>query len=218
MSRASSSLSLFVVTVAMAGCTEQPDIVTAEDGAAYLGLEAGTTLTYAAGDGLTETHERKPSDVLFAGGLTVDVIARQNGFANDERTLTFGIDVQQVSIVRFFDCLSRCAQPDQPIAFLNWPLETGDTVVGEGVVSDLRNGETTARNERHTTTVGASQSVTVPAGTFDAFPITWQRTTADAAGTETTDSAVLYLAPDTGVVKHEAFDGTTLELTDGAEP
>ena len=207
-----------LIVAAVAACPAPTDVVTPDDGAAYLGLVDGTTQTYRAGAGLTETHEVKKSDVLFAGGLSVDVLAKQNGFANDERTLSFGIDVQQVSIVRFFDCLAHCAQPDQPIAFLNWPLDEGDVVVGEAVVNELVAGETTTHEERHTTTVGASQSITVPAGTFDAFPITWQRTTTDAAGVESSDSAVLYLSPDTGVVKHETFDGTTLELDAVAAP
>jgi hypothetical protein len=204
--------SLLSVTVAV-GCKAPPAAVTADDGAAYLGLVAGTTHTYSAGAGLTETHEVQRSDVLFGGGLAVDVLAKQNGFATDERTQTFGIDVAQVSIVRFFDCLAVCAQPDQPIALLNWPLQTGDVVTGEAVVSELRDGTTTARNERHTTTVGAERSLTVGDEAYDVFAVTWQRTVADEAGAETTDSAVLYVAPGVGVVKHETFDGTTLELT-----
>jgi hypothetical protein len=218
MTRAVFFVASFFVVAAVSACKAPPDVVTADDGAAYLGLVAGSTLTYSAGAGVTETHEVKQSDVLFGGGLAVDVLAKQNGFANDERTLTFGVDVAQVSIVRFFDCLAHCAQPDQPIAFLNWPLNEGDVVTGEAVVTEARGAETTARNERHTTTVGASQSITVAEGTYDAFPITWQRTTTDDVGNATTDSAVLYVAPDVGIVKHEAFDGTTLELTAVAAP
>ena len=35
----------------------------------------------------------------------------------------------------------------------------------------------------------------------------------DATGAEDTETAVLHWAPDTGIVKHETFDGVTLELS-----
>ncbi len=57
-------------------------------------------------------------------------------------------------------------------------------------------------------------SVTVPAGTFDdAFLIAWTRTVVDAAGAESSEIAQLHWVPELGVVKHDAFDDTRLELT-----
>ncbi len=215
MTRSSSPLlvsSLWVLVVVV-GCPAPPDAPGAEDGAAYLGLVPGKTLTYAAGPGLTEAHALRDSGVLYGGGLAVDVVATQNGFAEAARTLTWGVDVAQVSILRFFDCLSRCGQPDQPIAFLNWPLTAGDVVEGNAAITETDGDQSSVRIETHRTTVGAVQSVTVGAGTFDAFAISWQRTTETPDGNETSESAALWFVPDVGVVKHETFDGTTLELT-----
>lgn len=202
-----------LAVVGFAACAPPPEGPTADHGAAYLGLVPGTTLTYDAGPGLTESHELRDSGVLFAGGLAIDVVARQNGFAEDARTLTLGVDLAQVSIVRFFDCLARCGQPDQPIAFLNWPLVAGDVVAGEATVTETTGTATTVHRESHRTTVGAPQSVTVGAGTFDAFPVSWQRTTEQPSGAESAESAALWFVPDVGLVKHQAFDGTTLSLT-----
>jgi hypothetical protein len=209
------SISAVIVAVAfVAGCPAPAPGPTAEDGALHTGLVAGTTLTYSIGNGLEETHEMKSSGVLFAGGLAVDVLAKQAGFAEDERTLTFGIDVEHVSIVRLLDCIARCGTLDAPIPFLTWPLEEGQSNEGEANVnvSEL-DGTTTLHTERHATTVSGPQEVVVAAGAFDAFLISWTRTSTAVDGTETVDSALLHLAPEVGVVKHEAFDGTVLELT-----
>ena len=56
------------------------------------------------------------------------------------------------------------------------------------------------------------RDVTVPAGTFNAFIVSWAKTIIDAAGAETTETAVLHWAPDIGIVRHETFDGVTLDL------
>ena len=79
-------------------------------------------------------------------------------------------------------------------------------------VSEL-NGDNVLHTERHTTTVSGPEAITVAGGSFDAFLVNWSRTTTDAAGAVTVENALLRLAPDVGVVKHEAFDGTVLELT-----
>ncbi len=137
----------------LGGCPA-PDVITAQDGAAYLGLVSGTALTYGVSEGLTETHTIQDSGVLF-DGVAIDVIARQNGFANDERTLTLGVDVEQVSILRFQDCIARCGALDQPIAFLQWPLKNAQSTSGEAVVTRTGFDDDGVRTERHSTTVSA---------------------------------------------------------------
>jgi hypothetical protein len=199
------------------GCRADEQPPSAEQGAAELGLLPGSTFTYAAGQGLTETHALTESDVLFVGGFAADLTARQNGFPAEQRTLTFGIDAAQVSIVRLFSCLARCGQPDQPIPFLNWPLTEGDDVRGEAEVTEQSSEATTTYTEAHHTVVGASTNLTVAAGDFTVFPISWSRTIT-VEGTPTTENAVLHIAPGTGVVKHETFDGTTLELQSAVLP
>jgi hypothetical protein len=185
----------------------------AEEGAAYLGLEEGTTFSYAISDGLSETHEIKKSGVLFEG-VAVDVVAKQNGFANDERTLSLGVDVEGVSILRFFDCIARCGALDAPIPFLQWPLEEGQTTKGEAVVTVTEGDASVSHTEKHSTTVSGPLSITVPAGTFDdAFLISWTRTTVDVDGAEVSDSALLHWVPELGVVKQASFDDTNLELS-----
>jgi hypothetical protein len=191
---------------------------TADQGAAEVGLLPGSTFTYAAGQGLTETHELQESDVLFVGGFAVDLFARQNGFPAEARTLTFGIDATQISIVRLNSCLTQCGQPDQPLPWLRWPLTEGDAVDGQATVTEQRDGATTIRTEAHRTVVGATTTLTVPAGTFDVFPVSWTRTVTPEGGAPTVENAVLHIAPGTGVVKHEAFDGTALELQTAVIP
>lgn len=206
-------VSLLVAGFCAVGC-QAPDLPTAEDGAIALGLQPGQTLTYQHSSGSTETHEFSDSDVLFGGGLAVDLQARQNGFAENDRTLSFGIDLEQASLVRFYDCLQDCLSPDQPIPFIGWPLTAGARVEGEATVQGREGGVDVVRTERHSTTVGDAVDVTVPAGTFSAFPVTWSRTRTDpATGESTTDQALLQWAPDVGVIKHETFDGDVLELS-----
>lgn len=203
-------LALAAVVVACA----PPAGPTAADGAAHLGLETGTTFSYLTGDGVTtETHEVRASGVLF-DGVAVDMVAKQNGFAKDERTITFGVDVAQASILRFQDCIARCISPSAPIPFLNWPLSEGNSVEGDVDVT-VKNGDSeTARKEHHTTTVGPPESVTVRAGTFDdAFLISWTRTITNPDQSTESELNVLRWVPDLGIVKWDAPDGTVLELS-----
>ena len=211
------AVSLVVVPVACAlgagGCVAGPAGPSADEGAAHLGLVEGRTLTYDSSTGATETHEFKASDLQVLGGLTVGLLAKENGFAKESRSLTFAVDVEQASLARFFSCLNECATIDAPIPFIGWPLEEGARVEGEGTVTESRDGEVVQiRTERHATTIGPQADVTVPAGTFSAFVVSWAKTIVDAAGAETTETAVLQWAPDVGIVRHETFDGVTLEL------
>jgi hypothetical protein len=204
---------LAVALSSTVGCAPPPDAPTADDGAAHLGLVAGTTKTYASSTGATETHEHVASDILLPDGLSVGLIARENGFAKEERSLTFGVDLEQASLVRFYSCLNACATPSAPIPFIGWPLRENARTEGEATVTVSENGAVVeTRTERHATTVGAPAPVTVPAGTFDAFIVSWSRTRIDARGDEETETAVLHWVPDIGIVKHDTFDGVTLEL------
>jgi hypothetical protein len=204
---------LAVAVSSTVACAPPPDAPTADDGAAHLGLVAGTTKTYASSTGATETHEHVASDILLTDGLSVGLVARENGFAKEERSLTFGVDLEGASIVRFFSCLNACATASAPIPFVAWPLEENVRTEGEAIVTVSENGAVVeTRTERHATTVGTLAPVTVPAGTFDAFVVSWSRTLIDAQGNEETETAVLQWAPDVGIVKHDTFDGVTLEL------
>ena len=206
---------LFLLAVAplWAACPSPPAGPTPDDVAASLGLVAGTKKTYASSIGVTETHELVASDVLFPGGLSVGQVAKENGFANEARSLTFGVDLEQASLLRFASCLNRCAVASTPIPFLTWPLREGARTEGEATITVSENGAVVdTHTERHATTIGAQAPVTVPAGTFDAFLVTWSRTTIDAQGAEDTETALLRWAPDTGVVTFDTFDGVTLEL------
>jgi len=202
------------VSVAPAGCAV-PEGPTADEGAAHLGLVVGNTLTYASSNGTTETHELVNSDVQQLGALSVGLTAKENGFAVEDHSLTFGVDVAEASIVRFFNCLTQCAVADAPISFVKWPLESGNNSEGEAAITETRGGEVVqTRVERHRTTVAALEDVVVPAGTFPAHLVSWSRTTIDGTGVEVgTETTVLQWAPEVGVVRYEYDDGTTLELS-----
>lgn len=209
------AVALAVALALAAGLSACPaqDVITPDDGAAHLGLVSGSTRTYASTSGATETHTLSGSDILLADAITVAQVARENGFAKEERSLTFGISLEQASLVRFFSCLNVCAVPSQAIPFLAWPLEENARTEGEATVTESENGAVIeTRTERHTTTVGAQSDITVPAGTFPAFVISWSKTIINAQGEEDTETAVLHWVPDTGLVKHDTFDGVTLEL------
>ena len=204
---------LAVVVSSTVACAPPSPAPTAADGAAHLGLGVGSTKTYASSTGASETHAYVASDILLADGLTVGQVAKENGFAKEERSLTFGVTLDQASIVRFFSCLNTCATPSAPIPFVGWPLQENERTEGEATVNVSESGVVVeTRTERHATTVGTQAPVTVPAGTFDAFVVSWSRTIVDGQGNEETETAVLQWAPDVGIVKHDTFDGVTLEL------
>lgn len=191
-----------------------PTTVTAEQGMAQLGLTPGTTLTYASSTGGTETHEHGVSDLQLLGATTVGITAKEQGFAVEERSMVVGVDIAEVTLLRFFNCLTRCATLDQPISFVAWPLEAGATLGGEATVSESSNGEIVqTRVERHRTIIGDLADVTVPAGTFPAYPVSWSRTIVDGTGAEVeTTTTTLQWAPDVGIVSWRD-DDVELELS-----
>lgn len=216
--------------LAFAAC-KPPAVPGPEDGASYLGLGKGKTLTYDLGGSLSETHEMKESSLLVEGRLVFDVLARQNGFAVEERTLTLAVGVEDVQIVRFFDCITRCGQPAEPIPFLALPLDEGQQSEIEVDIALSRNGADEGTvTEKHLFIVGAASDVTVPAGTFPAHTVSWTRTVDGQS-----ESAVLRIspagvppggfaqardgdeppAPGAGIVSWDGFDGSQLRLAGG---
>lgn len=187
------------------GCTP-PEVPTPDDAAAYLGLAAGTTTAFASGP-LEATVEVKQSSVVRDEALVFDVIAKESGFVEDDRTFTIAVGVEDTSIVRFFDCISRCGTPATDIAFVSVPLTSGDSVSTETDVALLENGvDGGAVTEKHTIVVGEEAEVTVPAGTFTGITVSWTRTRDGDAQT-----SLLTIAPETGIVAWTTFDGAELE-------
>ena len=159
----------------LAGCPG-PRQPTAADAAAYLGLAAGTTFSYAAGANLTETHDVKTSSILAGDDVVFDVLAKQNGFEVDERTLSIDVGVKDVKLARFFDCITNCGQPSAPVDFLTVPLKSGQQHQTEVDVVQTHNGNPLpSTHETHTLVVGDESDVTVPAGTFTGFTVAWTR-------------------------------------------
>lgn len=203
---------LATLTLGLFACPA-PEGPTPEEGAAHLGLVAGTTFSYFVRDGLEEQHAVNDSSILFEGE-SVDVIATANGFAEDKRTMSFGVDVEEASLLRYFDCIARCGAFSAPVPFVGWPLESGTAREGETTVTLTAGADTTVQVERHLTVVSGPTSVTVPAGTFDdAFLVAWTRTVVAGDGTESSDLAQLHIVPELGIVQWQDFDEATLALT-----
>lgn len=195
-----------VVVACAAGCTP-PDVRGPEDTAAYLGLAVGSTTTFASGD-LEATLETKQSSLLRDDALVFDLLAKESGFVKDDRTFSLAVDVDGAQLARFFDCVSRCGQPAADIPFLKIPLETGDSTDTTVDVVVSENGiETGTAAETHTVIVGDEAEITVPAGTFTGFTVSWTRVRADVPQT-----SLLTIVPDTGIVAWTTFDGGELEL------
>jgi hypothetical protein len=203
-------ISVFGSVVCMSvlvGCPQKQE-PTAKDGVSYLGLAAGQTRAYADGD-LEETHSYGSSNVAAADGITVDVIAKDNGgFVVQSRSLTVEVTPTTSFLRRFNDCVNPCAQPEDPIAFLDWPLEPGAQKETETEVVLTENGTETGRqSQRHSVVVGDEGEVTVPAGSYDAFSVTW---TLNVEGS--IETHLLSVAADEGIVKWVTPDGKSLEL------
>jgi hypothetical protein len=200
-------LRLALVVPALVGVACQPpDVPTPEDAAAYLGLAAGSVVAFDAA-GSEAQLEVKQSSVLRDEALVFDLISKQQGFIQDDRTFTIAVGVQQTSIVRFADCIQRCGTPDADIPFVSVPLDTGDNAATDVNVSVVVNGAEEAVNvEKHTILVGDEVETTVPAGDFTGFNISWTR---DRDGDAQT--SLLVIAPEVGIVSWQTFDGASLK-------
>lgn len=200
-----------VVAAALVACPGPPD-PTPADAAAYLGLAAGATRTYQVGQGITETHDVTTSSIMSEqGGLVFDLVAKQNGFVTDEtqdRTFAVEVGVDYARVRRLFDCIVRCGDLSAPIALFPIPLDAGgqeQTAVDVSVSEN--NGAPVTSSETHTVLVAAEAEVSVPAGSFTGFSVSWTR--ARDAGS---DTAILVVVPDVGIVRWDGFDGSRLEL------
>jgi hypothetical protein len=205
------SLFALVVMVPLGACPG-PKVPTAQDSADYLGLAQRTTRTYQLGGGITETHDVTESSIVSeTGGLVFDVIAKQNGFvteATQDRTYSIEVGVDAARIRRLYDCIVRCGELSQPIDLFPIPLDEGaqaETTVDVSVTEN--GGAPVVTSETHTILVGSETDVTVPAGNYTGYQVSWSRARADQS-----DTAVLVLVPDVGVVRWDGFDGSRLEL------
>src|SRR5688572_9154294 len=131
---------LVVVMALVPGCP-QPDLPTAEDTAAYLGLAIGKTTTFAIDENVDETHELTQSSILSQDGLVFEHIAKQNGFLTQERTFALEVDADSAQIVRQNDCIVECGELDKPIALFGVPLDEGAQAETDVVVSKSTNGQ-----------------------------------------------------------------------------
>lgn len=201
----------FALLPLLVACPGPPD-PTAADAAANLGLEAGTTRSYQKGEGLTETVDISTSSIVSeSGGLVFDLIARDNGFvtaATQDRTFALEVGVDYARVRRFHDCIVRCGELSAPIALFPIPLDEGGQEQSSVEVSVTENnGAPVVTSETHTVLVGAETEVTVPAGSFTGFSVSWTR-----AREGQSDTAILVIAPDEGIVRWDGFDGARLEL------
>jgi hypothetical protein len=196
-----------VVSVSWGASCAPPEEPTGDDGARYLGFEAGTTHTFQV-DASTETHEHKKSSVASSDGVAVDLLAKDGGgFVVQARSFTLEVTGTTSFVRRLNDCINPCGEPNEPIAFLDWPIDPGAQHETTVTVQKSENGTPTETEEQtHTILVGDETSVTVPAGEFDAFLVSW---TVQIGEESTTDT--LTFAPDEGVVKWQTSDGKTLE-------
>lgn len=197
----------FLSVIACVGCVEK-DVPTGSDGAAYFGFVADSTRSYADG-ALVETHSFAASSVSSADGVTVDLVARDNGgFVVQARSMTLEFTGETSFLRRFNDCVTPCAEPAEPIPFLDWPVAAGDQKETVATVTLSENGDETGTEEqKHTIIVGDEADVTVPAGTFTAFTVSWT-ITRDAD----VEANTFALAPDDGIVRWQTADGKLLEL------
>ena len=179
------------------------------DTAAYLGLADGATIAFVVGEGsgLGASLEVKQSSVLRDDALVFDLIGKEGGFVKDDRTFTLSVGLEDTKLVRFLDCVSRCAAPSTDIPFLAIPLKAGasseatvDVVVDDGVVVSEPVAET------HTLVVGEEGEITVPAGTFTGLTVSWSRVRDGVA-----QSSLLTIVPDFGIVAWRTFDGGELK-------
>lgn len=187
---------------------QAPDVPTPEDTAAYLGLVVGETIPFDS-SGADAALEVKQSSVLRDGALVFDLVSKESGFVQDDRTFTMALDAESARIVRFADCIQTCGQPDADIAFAQIPLDTGASADTQVNVTVTRNGaEEAPVVESHTVLVGDEGEITVPAGTFTAFTVSWTRARNGDAQT-----SLLRIAPGTGIVSWQTFDGAELQRT-----
>lgn len=204
-------LALLVVTAGAPsiGCAPPPDEPTAADVAAYFGLTDGAERVFRSESGQEETHTYTRNGG-FGERQVYDRVVRRGGFVENDLTFRLEASLERgLEILRLYDCVTKCAELSEPIAFLPWPLEGGEALESDVEVEVTENGEAVeTRSEHHAIQVGAASDVTVPAGTFSAFQVIWSR----AVGDDAAKSVQLVVAPDEGLLVSEGFDGAKFEL------
>lgn len=202
-----------VLAVALSsGCGAPPDEPDAATVAAYFGLDDGASFRYAAENGLEEVHELRQVVGSGEDGLVYDRTVRRGGFVVDDLTLRLRASTTAgLEVIRLYDCVSRCGELSAPIALLPWPVDEGRALESEVTVTLAGSGEEgTSYTERHVVQVGSMSSLTVPAGTFDAYSVLWSREANGEAGR----SAAMAFAPEVGFLRSEAFDAIAFALAD----
>jgi hypothetical protein len=202
-----------IATVALCAACPPPPAPNADATAKFLALANGAKLKYAVTGGVIEEHDVEKSTVLPSSdnktGLVFDMLATSGGFQVDERTLTFELSPDDARIARFNRCTPVCGQPKAPIPMFAVPLTAGDSKETDvDVVDTDQNGTQSTVHEKHTFVVGDVGSFTVPAGTFQAFTVTWTR----VQGTADAETATLRIAADHGIIGWTGFDGKDLNL------
>jgi hypothetical protein len=200
-----SALAPLVAAALLAACPA-PHVPGPEDAAAYLGIAAGSTLAFQSG-AVEATIEMRASSVLRDEALVFDLLSKESGFVNDDRTFSIAVSAADARLVRFFDCISKCGQPNTDIPFLAVPLVAGDSFETQVDVKNIVNGQDAGTSvETHTIIVGDEAEVTVPAGAFTGFTLSWSRVRDDVVQT-----SLMTIVPDTGIVSWSTFDGAELE-------
>lgn len=205
--RSVAALAVVGSNLVVGACAPTTQAPTAAGAAAHLGLVAATSITFDVGGGLTETHTIMESSVLVPEHLVFDIVARDSGgFLVEDRTFSIAVGPEAATLVRFSDCVRSCRLPMSPIAFVSIPLDGGrssETTVDVKITDS--SGAETSVEERHTVVVSEAKELSTPAGLFEAHAVSWTRARAGS-----TSLAVAHIAPGTGIVAWDGFDGKEL--------
>lgn len=190
-------------------CSPAPEEPAAADVAAYFGLVDGAERVFRSENGLEETHSFTRNGG-FGEREVYERVVRRGGFVEDELTLRFEASVERgLEILRFHDCVTKCGELSEPIAFLPWPLRGGESLESDVEVTVSRNGEVQeTRAEHHAVQVGNEMEHIVAAGTFSAFQVLWSK----RVGDEEPRSVQIVVAPEEGLIVSEGFSGGSFEL------
>lgn len=208
MKRHVKQLLILLFGLSLVACGPAREEPTVQDALAYFGIRDGAEFVYRGVGGLEEVHTFE-RNLGFGDREAYDRIVRRGGFAEDDSIFTVEATLEGLSLVRFSACLTSCGEPQEPIDFLPWPLQGGESLQTDVVVS-YRTGEEEPvdRAESHRIQVERStELLSLPAGEFDAFPVLWSRTI-----DSTTSAAKFWFAPEVGIVVSEGFDGARFEL------
>lgn len=186
-----------------------PAIPLNEQSANYFGLKDGGEYQYQneSSQEMIHTYERSNDDESFIFFRE----ATQGGFIIDEMTMVVEAVDDGLQINQFYDCLTRCGDPSEPVKMFTWPMEEGDDQRTELTVSVTENGQSSlSREESHRFAVGAETTKNLPIGSSLGFDVIWTRTIDGE-----TDTAALFVVPELGFGELELFSGEKYELASG---